>query len=91
LSQTDSDDYKGVNSQWHDPASGLLFEVQFHTSDSWEAKQATHHAYARLTDLRISPQERMRLEEFQQGYSASVPVPPDALGIPYYTRKEIEQ
>jgi hypothetical protein len=87
----DSADYKGVNSQWLDPESGLLFEVQFHTSDSWEAKQATHHAYARLTDLRVMPQERARLEEFQQDFSASVPIPRGALEIPYYVREKIEQ
>ena len=26
------EEYKGVNSQWEDPASGIRFEVQFHTS-----------------------------------------------------------
>ena len=41
----DSPDYKGVNSQWRDPDSGLLFEVQFHTHASWSAKQKTHLAY----------------------------------------------
>ena len=28
----DNDEYKGINSRWRDPASGQLFEVQFHTS-----------------------------------------------------------
>ncbi len=45
----DSPDYKGVNSQWRDPDSGLFFEVQFHTHASWDAKQKTHHAYERLS------------------------------------------
>ena len=41
----DNPDYKGINSQWRDPDSGLLFEVQFHTHASWHAKQKTHLAY----------------------------------------------
>ncbi len=83
----DSVDYKGVNSQWHDPDSGLLFEVQFHTHASWDAKQKTHKAYELLSDPRASPEERKRLEAYQQEITASVPVPPGALEIPYYHMK----
>ncbi len=42
------DQYKGINSQWIDPANGQKFEVQFHTRISFEAKQLTHPAYERL-------------------------------------------
>ncbi|HEY6279754.1 MAG TPA: hypothetical protein VIX86_25885 [Streptosporangiaceae bacterium] len=82
-----SPDYKGVNSQWRDAVSGLLFEVQFHTRASWEAKQATHDSYARLADPRITPKERAHLERYQQEVSASVPVPPGALEFPYYHKE----
>ena len=42
------DKYNGINSQWIEPDSGQRFEVQFHTSISFEAKQLTHLAYERL-------------------------------------------
>src|SRR5262249_18550569 len=83
----DSPDYKGVNSQWHDPESGLLFEVQFHTHASWDAKQRTHLAYAQLADPRTGPEERERLDAYQKEVAASVPIPPGALEIPYYHKK----
>jgi hypothetical protein len=83
----DGQQYKGINSQWRDPDSGLLFEVQFHTHASWEAKQKTHAAYERLSDPRTPPTEREALEEYQREITASVPVPSGALEIPYY-RKE---
>ena len=82
-----SPDYKGVNSQWRDPDSGLLFEVQFHTHASWDAKQRTHSAYERLADPRTRPEERERLDAYQKEIVASVPVPPGALEIPYYHKK----
>jgi hypothetical protein len=83
----DGEEYKGINSQWRDPDSGLLFEVQFHTHASWEAKQETHSAYERLADPRTSPEEREELSRFQQRVAASIPIPPGALDIPHY-RKE---
>jgi hypothetical protein len=83
----DSPDYKGVNSQWRDPDSGLLFEVQFHTHASWEAKQRTHLAYEQLADPRTGPEERERLDAYQREITSSVPVPPGALEIPYYHKK----
>ena len=83
----DGDEYKGINSQWRDPDSGLTFEVQFHTRASWEAKQRTHFSYERLSDPRTPPEEREALSRFQRHVAASVPIPPGALDIPHY-RKE---
>ena len=40
--------YKGINSQWRRPETGLRFEMQFHTPESLEAKELTHKAYERL-------------------------------------------
>jgi hypothetical protein len=84
----DSPDYKGVNSQWRDPDSGQLFEVQFHTHASWDAKQTTHSAYERLADPRTTPEERERLDAHQREVTASVPVPPGALEIPHYHKRD---
>ena len=42
------DQYKGINSRWREPESGVIFEVQFHTQASLEAKELTHKAYERI-------------------------------------------
>src|SRR5215470_4770162 len=34
----DSEEYKGVNSRWRESSTGVIFEVQFHTQESWDAK-----------------------------------------------------
>jgi hypothetical protein len=83
----DSLGYKGTNSQWRDPDSRLLFEVQFHTQASWQAKETTHDAYEKLADPRTTPEERARLDAYQREITASVPVPPGALEIPYYHKE----
>jgi hypothetical protein len=83
----DGEEYKGVNSQWLDPDSGLAFEIQFHTHASWEAKQKTHLAYEKLSDARTLPEEREDLRRFQCHVASSVLIPVGALEIPHY-RKE---
>ena len=40
--------YKGINSRWRVLASGQLFELQFHTQASLDAKEETHWAYEKL-------------------------------------------
>ena len=76
------DQYKGINSQWVEPDTGQRFEVQFHTRISFEAKQLTHDAYARLRTRQPDKFEQMVLEAFQQKVSAEVPIPPGAADIP---------
>jgi hypothetical protein len=80
-------EYKGINSRWHDPDHNVLFEVQFHTMASWDAKQRTHEVYERISDTRVTPQERARLREAQREISGTVPLPPRCTEIPDY-RKE---
>jgi len=80
------EEYKGINSRWHDPGNGLLFEVQFHTHESWEAKQATHDAYERIPSSATPVSEKVRLRAHQREVSASVPIPPHALEIPDYRK-----
>jgi hypothetical protein len=67
--------YKGINSQWIEPATGQRFEVQFHTRISFEAKQLTHGAYERLRTKQADKFEELVLEAFQQKVAAQVPVP----------------
>ncbi len=81
------DQYKGINSQWIKPDTGQRFEVQFHTSISYEAKQITHPAYERLRTLQADALEELVLEAFQKKVTAEVPVPPGAADIPDYPRR----
>jgi hypothetical protein len=82
-----SDEYKGINSRWLDAASGRLFEIQFHTEESWEAKQKTHRAYEKIRDTRTPPSEVQSLHEFQKRISQTVEIPPSALEIPDYWKE----
>jgi hypothetical protein len=81
------DQYKGINSQWIEPDTGQRFEVQFHTSISFEAKQITHDAYERLRTRRPDEFEQLVLEAFQKKVAAEVPVPRGAAEIPDYPKR----
>jgi hypothetical protein len=82
------DEYKGINGRWRDPQSGLLFEVQFHTIASFEAKQLTHAAYERLRNSLTPDIERDELQEFQRKVSAEIPIPPRVAGIEDYSPEQ---
>jgi hypothetical protein len=84
----DSNQYKGINTQWHDPESGVRFEVQFHTQISFEAKQLTHGVYERLRRQETPDSERPELEELQHQVGAKIPVPPGATDIEHRPRRE---
>jgi len=73
--------YKGINSRWSDPASGQLFEVQFHTEASYEAKQLTHCAYERARDPTTSRAELRELHQLQGDIYRQVFVPPGATDV----------
>lgn len=57
------DGYKGINTTWRDPGTGKLFELQFHTPESFLAKTASHGIYERLRLPGISPAERASLTD----------------------------
>jgi hypothetical protein len=63
-----STQYKGINTQWRRPETGLRFEVQFHTPESLQAKELTHGAYERLRrpENETTRVERDELEEFRR-------------------------
>ena len=79
-----AEQYKGINSRWREPESGQLFEVQFHTQPSLDAKEGTHWAYEKLRVGVPTPAEQRELEDFQKQVTARIPVPPGATGIPDY-------
>lgn len=77
------DQYKGINSRWRDPSSGLMFEVQFHTQDSLRARELTHRAYERIRGdtVMVEGTEMTTLRAFQRQVNAMVLIPPGALEI----------
>jgi hypothetical protein len=78
------DQYKGVNSQWRGPETGLRFEVQFHTLESREAKELTHKAYERLRDPLTSKAEESVLEDYQRRVYVLIRLPPEVSNIEDY-------
>jgi hypothetical protein len=76
-----NDQYKGINSQWRRPETGLRFEIQFHTLESLGAKELTHKAYERIRIGQASPTERQELEEFQSRVNTLIVTPPGAAAI----------
>jgi hypothetical protein len=78
----DEPEYKGINTRWV-TAEGQRFEVQFHTPESFHAKQqVTHPAYERSRNLLISDDERGQLEAFQQEVCCWITAPEGAPDIP---------
>lgn len=82
----DNAEYKGINTRWRDPANGQLFEVQFHTPESWQAKQTTHDAYDRIGNARTPVREAERLQSYQEEVALRVPRPPDVDTIEDYKK-----
>jgi hypothetical protein len=80
------DQYKGINSRWREPVTGQLFEIQFHTRISFEAKQLTHSAYERLRSGQADEFEELVLEAFQKKVTGAIPIPPHAADIPDYPK-----
>jgi len=79
-----SEEYKGVNSRWRVPENGQLFEVQFHTDISFEAKQLTHEAYERVRHTSATSSEQDELVQFQHRVNSYIPYPPRVLDIPNF-------
>jgi hypothetical protein len=74
-------EYKGINSWWRVPEENQLFEVQFHTPASYEAKQETHEAYERLRSLPPDHEDVYELHAYQREVTAKIPIPPGAPDI----------
>lgn len=79
----DQDEYKGVNSRWRIPGTNRMFEVQFHTQASLDAKEETHWAYERIR-CSVDDAEVAQLHVYQRAVTSKVPVPPDSREIPDY-------
>ena len=83
-----SGQYKGINTQWLEPRSGVRFEMQFHTQASLEAKELTHEAYERIRTVTESTpaaeRETAELTQFQHMVSSNIPMPPGVSDIDDY-------
>ena len=80
------DQYKGINSQWRRPETGLRFEVQFHTPESLDAKELTHKAYERIRST-DSPEERREMKAYQRQVNALLVTPPGTAEIKDFPEK----
>ena len=82
------DQYKGINSRWREPESGVMFEVQFHTQASLEAKELTHKAYERIRSITdqtpAADLETAELREFQRRANSMIPIPPGVADVDDY-------
>lgn len=73
--------YKGVNCRWKAP-DGHLFELQFHTAESYFAKEnLTHPAYRRARRPATSRAELLALTAFQREVCKMLTVPAGISGV----------
>ena len=80
----DDPEYKGINTRWVTP-EGQRFEVQFHTSESYDAKQqVTHASYERLRNPLTHDDERQELRAFQRDGCYWITVPEGVADIADY-------
>jgi hypothetical protein len=73
--------YQGINSFWKDPSTGHVFEMQFHTQDSFDAKMDTHELYEQARLPGVSEERKQELNNLQNEIFNSVPRPQGASGI----------
>jgi hypothetical protein len=84
----DDPEYKGINTRWV-TADGQRFEVQFHTPESYHAKQeVTHSAYERIRNRLTGRNERGELETFQREACAWITAPSNVAGVPDYEERD---
>lgn len=69
--------YKGINTTWKDPQTGTQFEVQYHTPDSFKAKQETHDLYDNMKLVEYGGPEWQKLSAKQDETFGAVPLPKD--------------
>jgi hypothetical protein len=73
--------YQGINTNWRDPQTGHVFELQFHTRASFDAKTATHPLYEEMRLPSTSPERAAELQQLQDEIFDAVPWPPGAAGV----------
>lgn len=76
-----------VATMWHDPTSGLPFEVQFHTTASLEAQQLARSSATLIGDPRIPSAEAANLRSDLAAAWAALHAPPGHSQIGVYRRE----
>jgi hypothetical protein len=76
-----------VATMWHDPTSGLPFEVQFHTTASLEAQQLARSSATLISDPRIPSAEAANLRSDLAVAWAALHAPPGHSQIGEYRRE----
>ncbi|MBL3554183.1 hypothetical protein [Rhodovulum sulfidophilum] len=73
--------YKGINAVYQ-TAEGFKFELQFHTSASYQAKETgTHELYEQQRVLEPGSKAWQKLEDAQNAVFDQIPVPHEARGL----------
>lgn len=70
----DEDEYKGINTRWRIPGTNRMFEIQFHTQASLDAKEETHWAYERIRTS-SDDSEVAQLHAYQRAVTSKVAIP----------------
>lgn len=73
--------YQGINSFWRDPRTGHVFEMQFHTQDSFDAKMVTHDLYEQARLPGVSDARVAELQAEQNRIFGAVPRPAGASDV----------
>ena len=72
----DSNSYQGINTQIKTPDGNLVFELQFHTHDSFDAKDTRSHKYYEIVRSESSTQaEKDEAQRKIEEIFKTVPVP----------------
>ena len=83
----DDPEYKGINTRWV-TQEGQVFELQFHTPESYHAKQeVTHNSYERIRNRLTGRSERLELEEFQREVCSWIAAPNEVTSDPDYEER----
>ena len=81
-------EYKGINTRWV-TQEGQRFEVQFHSPESYHAKQEiTHNSYERIRNRLTGRSERRELEAFQREVCTWITAPVEVASIPDYEERD---
>lgn len=71
----ESKGYQGINSFWRDTETGHVFEMQFHTNESFDAKMTSHGLYEEARLPGTDPERIRELEHLQGQIFDAVPRP----------------
>jgi len=78
----DSEAGQGISSRWRDPASGLDFELLFHTKPSWQARQQAQPLRDQIASPLTPAPEKERFRARLRDLYRDLPRPDGCLDLP---------